>query len=156
VRTLNEIARIALNLLLELLGLIFTPELKLLDLPLLLPSRLVEELALRLQLELTAQLAVVQLLPISSTRGHSAIANASLGTTRRYLVQLRPDERVRNRRKRHKRILPGGPPSVVETDMKLCALLLALQKVPVDAVIRTALRHRNPTTRSEQDRTRET
>ena len=155
VRALNQIARIALNLLLELLGLIFPPELKLLDLALLLPSWLVEELVLRFQLELTTQLAVVQLLPIS-TRGHSAVASASTGTPRWYLIQLRADERVRNRRKWDKRTLPSGPPSVVKPDMKIRALLLALQKVPVDAVIRTALRCRNRAARSEQDRNRET
>jgi len=152
VRALNQIARFALNLLLQLLGLIFTAELKLLDLALLLPSRLVEELVLRLQLELTAQLAVVQLLPICST----GAAGTTRQTTRGYLVQLRADERVWNRRKRDERILPAGPPGIVETDMKIRALLLAVQKVPVDAVIRTALRCRNPATRSEQNRKRET
>ncbi len=56
---LHEVAGIALNLLLEVLGLILAAELQLLDLALLLSACFIYELVLRLQLELTTQLTVV-------------------------------------------------------------------------------------------------
>jgi len=56
---LHDATGIALNLLLEVLGLILATELQLLDLALLLSARFVHEFVLRLQLELTTQLAVV-------------------------------------------------------------------------------------------------
>lgn len=61
---LHKVAGIALNLLLEVLGLILAAELQLLDLTLLLSACFIHELVLRLQLELTTQLAVIQLLSI--------------------------------------------------------------------------------------------
>ena len=148
---LREVAGIALNLLLELLRLILAAELELLDLALLLSSRLVEELVLRLELELTAQLAVIQLLPVCSIEWHPGAARDIGRTGRRYLVQLGANEGMRNGRKRDEDILPGRSRCVVQADVKIRTLLSALQETAVDAVVRAAVRRRDPANRSEQD-----
>jgi hypothetical protein len=79
-RALHKIAGIALNLLLELLRLILAAELQLLELALLLSSRLVEDLVPRLELELTTELAVVQLLLACRIGQHPDLANATRRT----------------------------------------------------------------------------
>jgi hypothetical protein len=76
-RPLHEAVGIALDLLLELLCLILASELKLLDLALLLSSRFVEDPVLRLELELTTDLAIVQLLLLDCRiRRQPGLANA--------------------------------------------------------------------------------
>jgi hypothetical protein len=60
---------------------------------------------------------------------------------------------MRDQRKGDESVLPDRSPCVVQPDVKIRTLLLALQKVAVDAVVRTALRRRDSA--SEQD-TRDT
>ncbi len=154
-RALQQIARIALNLLLKLLRLILAAELQLLDLTLLLSSRLVEDLVLRLELELTTELAVVQLLLAYRIGQHADLANATGRTCGGCLVQLEANKRMRNGRKRDEGTLPGCLPCVVQADVKIRALLLSLEQVAIDPVLRTTLCRRYLTQSAEQEQRNE-
>ena len=112
-RTLHQIAGIALNLLLELLRLILATELELLDLALLLSSWLVEALVLRLELELTTELAVVQLLLACRIGQHVDLANATGCTCGRRPVQLGATRGMRNGGKRDEGALSGRSRRVI-------------------------------------------
>jgi hypothetical protein len=138
-RALHQIAGIALNLLPKLLRLILAPELELLDLALLLSSLLVEALVLRLELELTTELAVVQLLLAYRVGQHVDFANAGGSTRGRRLIQLRATRGMRNGGKRDQGALPGRSRRVIETHVKIHALLLSLQQIAIDPVLGAGL-----------------
>jgi hypothetical protein len=138
-QALHDATGIALNLVLELLGLIFTAELQLLDLVLLLAARFVQGFVLGLQLELTTQLAVVQLLLRVQARDRPGGAGGSSRSPARRLVQLGADERMGNRRKGSEDAFTGRPGWIVEADVELPVSLITLQKITVDAVVRRVL-----------------
>ena len=137
-RALQQVARIALNLLLKLLRLILAAKLQLLDLALLLSGRLVEDLVSRLKLELTTKLVIVQLLLVCRIGQDTDLADAGCARGG-CLVQLGANKGMRHGWKRDQCALPGCPASIVQTDVKISALLLPLEQVAIDPVLGTAL-----------------